>query len=290
MVVYLDQAFLLNFLADGAALWVTARLAGLPARRGRIALAAGLGGAYGALCLLPPLAVLGGMLPQLLAACGLVALTFGRRGPLPRQVLLFYLLSCTMGGALVAAVRLVRESGGAEVLKLLNWKVFFLVGGLCYLVLSVVFRGGARHALAGELVPVSVILGEKRAEFSALLDTGHTLRDPTTGQPVLIAQVAALVPLWSPDQRAILVKLEREGAARCMEKLEEPGRWRLLPYRAVGVSAGLLLCFRADGVTIGGADLGPLTVALSPTAVSDGGGYAALWGGSGEKEGVRHAA
>ena len=30
--------------------------------------------------------------------------------------------------------------------------------------------------------------------------------------------------------------------------------------------------------------LGPVTVALSPTPVSDGGGYAALWGGDAGKE------
>ena len=56
-------------------------------------------------------------------------------------------------------------------------------------------------------------------------------------------------------------------------------RFRLLPYQAVGVSGGLLLCFRAEQVELDGRQLGTLTVALSPTEVSDGGGYHALWGG-----------
>ena len=56
MVVYLDLAFFLNSAADALALYVTARLAGLPVRRLRILAAAVLGGAYGAACLLPPLA------------------------------------------------------------------------------------------------------------------------------------------------------------------------------------------------------------------------------------------
>lgn len=142
MVVYLDLAFFLSFGADALALYVTARLSGLPIRGRRFLLAALLGGVYGAVCLLPPLAGLGSFFPQLAAALGLVALAFGRRGPVLREFLLFFMLSCTLGGAMMAGVGLLRESGGLEVLKFLNWKVFFLVGGTCYLVLSLVFRGG----------------------------------------------------------------------------------------------------------------------------------------------------
>ena len=69
---------------------------------------------------------------------------------------------------------------------------------------------------------------------------------------------------------------------------QENSDFRLLPYRAVGVSSGMLLCFTADNVRIGDTDYGPITVALSPTPVSDGGGYTALWGASKGRTG--HAA
>ena len=68
--------------------------------------------------------------------------------------------------------------------------------------------------------------------------------------------------------------------------------WGRLPasYQAVGVRSGLLLCFRADRTAMGERQLGPVTVALSPTPVSDGGGYAALWGGESGREVERNAA
>ena len=56
------------------------------------------------------------------------------------------------------------------------------------------------------------------------------------------------------------------------------GRWRLLPYRAVGVEHALLLAVRVDNARVAGEDYGPILVALSPTPVSDGGGYSALIG------------
>ena len=57
-----------------------------------------------------------------------------------------------------------------------------------------------------------------------------------------------------------------------------------------GQWVGLLLCFKADRAELEGRSLGAVTVALSPTPVSDGGGYAALWGGEEGKEAESYAA
>lgn len=288
MVVYLDIAFFLNFLADGAALYATGRLSGLPVKMRRLLAAAALGGTYGALCALPELGGLASLLPQTLAAAGLVWLTFGRKGVFLRQLLLFFILSCALSGALVAGERLLEAGGGLAVLTRLDWRVFFLAGGICFAVLSVVFRGGARHAVAGQLCQCTLERQGRRAAFTALLDTGHTLTDGPTGRPVLTAYWEALDPLWTAEERVILSRLERDGGPDCLEKLG--GGFRLLPYQAVGVSGGLLLCFQAERAVIDGKLIGPITVALSPTTVSDGGGYAALWDGGNGKEAGGYAA
>ena len=289
MVVYVDIAFLLNCLTDGAALYVTGRLSGLPVRKRRLLAAVLLGGTYGALCVLPGWSGLASFLPQAAVAAGLVRLTFGKRGAFLRQLLLFFILSCALGGALVAGGRLLESgNGGLAALARLDWRVFFLAGGVCFAVLSVVFRGGARHAVAGQLCQCVLERRGRRAAFTALLDTGHTLTDGLTGRPVLTAYWTALEPLWTAEEREVLSRLEQAGGPACLEELG--GGFRLLPYQAVGVSGGLLLCFQAERAVIGGNVIGPVTVALSPTAVSDGGGYAALWGGESGKEAGSYAA
>lgn len=293
MVVYLDLAFLLNCLTDALALYATARLSGLRVRSRRLLAASLLGGTYGMLCTLPPLRSAAAFFPQMAAAAALVWLAFGRCEAFLRRFLLFFMLSCTIGGAFLAFSRLLEENGGLNALKMLNWKVFLLVSCICYVLLSVVFRGGARHAVEGRLFQGWVELSGRRADFTVLYDTGHTLTDGATGQPVLIAERSALEPLWSQAERSVLENLEEKGAAWCLERLSPiaPGRFRLLPYRAVGVSAGTLLCFRADRAALDGGEPGRITVALSPTSVSDGGGYTALWGGGIKGKGeMRHAA
>lgn len=288
MVIYPDLAFLLNSLADFLALSATAWLAGLPLRWRRILGAALLGGLYGAACLLPQLAAMGGILPQAFAAAGLVWVAFRRKSAFLRQLLLFWLLSCALGGVLLAVGQLLLLGDSENIWSQLNWKVFFLAGGICYILLSVIFRGGASHAMAKEITPCCVTYNGKSVRLSALLDTGHTLTDAATGSAVLIAEGESLDVLWTPGQQEVLGELRKKGPVPCLEALQENSDFRLLPYRAVGVSSGMLLCFTADNVRIGDTDYGPITVALSPTPVSDGGGYTALWGASKGRTG--HAA
>lgn len=278
-VWYPDLAFLLNSATDLLALSATARLAGLPLRWRRLLAAAALGGVYGVICLLPPTAAAGNVIVQGLMAAVLVWISFGLSAFFLRQLLLFWLLSCTLGGVLLAADALLRDRFDWELLNNLNWKVFFFVGGTSYFLLSVIFRGSARHGLQGELCRCTVELDGRQADLTALLDTGHTLTDYATGEAVLIAEAEALKCLWSGKEKAVIDQLPTQGAAWCMRRLASNRCFRLLPYQAVGVSGGLLLCFRADRAVIGKREYRHLTVAISPTPVSDGGGYSALWSG-----------
>lgn len=149
--------------------------------------------------------------------------------------------------------------------------------------------GAAPAAVAGQLCRWEIGRQGRQARFTALLDTGHTLSDPCTGRPVLTAHWEALEPLWTDREREALSRLEAEGAAAVLSRLGPGSGFRVLPYRAVGVRSGLLLCFRADRARADGRELGEITVALSPGAVSEG-GAAALWGGETGKEGGGHAA
>ena len=93
-VVYLDSVFTLNTLMDYLLCLATARLAGIPLRRGRYLLAALAGGAYAAAVFLP----FGGFLSQApaKAAAGvlLALIAYGGEERLLRLTALFFGLSC----------------------------------------------------------------------------------------------------------------------------------------------------------------------------------------------------
>jgi stage II sporulation protein GA (sporulation sigma-E factor processing peptidase) len=56
------------------------------------------------------------------------------------------------------------------------------------------------------------------------------------------------------------------------------GRFRLIPYAAVGVKSGLLVAFQPDKFSAGGDPDPDVLVALSPTRLCSDGEYAAVIG------------
>ena len=51
---------------------------------------------------------------------------------------------------------------------------------------------------------IEVVVAGRRCRLRALRDNGNSLRDPVRGQPVLVAETAALTQLWSREAAAIL--------------------------------------------------------------------------------------
>ena len=282
-VIYIDTLFLLNALVDYLLLLAAARLVGEPLRRWRFALGAGLGGVYAVAIFLPGLSFLAHPLCRLASVALMMVVSYGGSRRLLRQGLLFVVLTCAFGGGVVAIGLLGGTGlslGNGVFYSALDLKVVLLSAAVCYGVLTLVFRRLARHSAAnGELVPVRLRLGERMVDLTALVDTGNTLTDPVSGRPVVVAEGERTAPLFPREHRPGPGELTDPAAA--LTRLGTGawrGRFRLLPYRSVGVDRGLLLAVRLDGLELDGQGRGPVLVALSPTPVSDGGGYQALVG------------
>lgn len=273
--VYVDLAFAVNAVIDYLLLVCSARLSGAAIRRGRLLLAAALGGGFAAGSFF--WAFLQYWPVGLAVAAGMILVAFGARRSSLRQGVLFALVSLALAGLvlLVAAVfdwGLVLLHGA--VYYPVCWQALLLVAALGYLITSLVLRRCAVHG-GGEIEQARIETGTAHLTLPVLRDTGNTLRDPMTNAPVLIVEWQAAAPLLParatrPDDPV--------AAFTALTQLAPQLHWRLLPYRAVGVK-GVLLAFQAKQVTLAGRVIPRMTVALSPTPVSDGGGYSGLLGG-----------
>ena len=239
-------------------------------RRGRCLAAAGLGAALGGVSLLPWGGFLAHPAGQAAAGAGMVLTAYGSSQRLLRTGGLFLVLSCAWGGGLLL---LARGPSGP-----LGFRGILVAAALGYGGLSLGLRGQFRHTrTGGDLVPLHLACGGRTVTLLALRDTGHHLMDPLTGGPVIVAEGRALAPL--------LPGVDLTGLDRPVEKLDEARArapelaFQLLPYRAVGVDHGLLLALRLEKAAWDGETLSGCLAALSPTPVSDGGGYQALVSG-----------
>ena len=278
-VVYIDSLFLLNLIMDYLLLLAAAKLAGEPIRRLRLALGAALGALYAAAVCLPGLGFLAHPLCKLGAAVLMVLLGFGGSRRLLRALLVFFGISCAFGGG-IFAIGLLGGRGlslkNGILYSAMDLRILLLSAAICYVGFTLIFHRTARHT-ARELTPAVLTLGEKRVALTALVDTGNTLTDPVTGRPVMVAEGEKLSPLL-PEPLGPEALRDPVGSLERLSRAGEGQRFRLLPYQAVGVECGMLLALRLDQAQVGTEDYGGILVALSPTRVSDGGGYSALIG------------
>lgn len=255
MEVYVDLVILLNFLVDFFLLLGTNRLSGYPPGGGRAAAAAGLGGLYGGACLLPGFRFLGNTLWRCVSLAMMAGVAFGWNKSAFRRGVLFCLLSMALGG-----VALCMGGGGIPALAGAS-------AGVC----ALCFLGFRGTAGSRNYVPVSLTYRGKHVQLIALQDTGNTLRDPVTGQPVLIigADAAKRLTGLTAEQLRDPVQTLSQGIL--------PGL-RLIPYRSVGNPQGLLLCLRIENTRLGNR-CGSMLVAFGPEELGSGGEYQALAGG-----------
>ncbi len=284
MVIYADVLFLLNAVVDYLLLLVSARAAGGPLRRMRFALGGVIGGAYAVAIFLPGFSFLGrGLYPALFGAW-MVVTAYGMTRLLVKQTLIFLAVTCALGGGVLAIGMMdgtALSLGRNVVYSLPDLKLVMLSAAGCFAVLHFISPVLCRHTAAeGELHQITFELLGHSLTLTAFSDSGNTLSDPVTGRRVPVAEGASLGELFPPGFVPTPADLlDPPGGLERLNRGTMQGRFRLLPYRAVGVERGFLLGVRMDAVTAKGERATGVLVALSPTPVSDGGGYHVLTGG-----------
>ena len=254
MVIYLDLVMGLNFLVDLLLILGTNRLCGFPPGMGRASVAAALGAIYGAMVMIPGFVFLGSTLWRMvfLGLMGMIA--FGMNRSAWKRTGILVLLSMAMGGIASGVDR-----QGIPALLLSAFSVWMLS------------RIGFGGSVGGkEYIPITVSEGSRTAMVIALKDTGNSLRDPISGEQVLVLGPEAAEKLLGMDVN------ELKDPMSAMQRY--PGL-RLIPYRAVGQSAGFLLAKRFHNVKIGDRQCTAL-VAFAPDTIGVGQPYEALAGGS----------
>lgn len=259
-VVYIDVVWLTNFCMDAVILLAAAWMARRRVRWWKIAFGSVLGASY-ALLLLAPQAMEPAisMVAKIAFSCLMVIVTFG-----PKNVLeflrfwgLFYLASFVVGGAAYALNALSGQTqmfGGMVLvagkglwdLNITNLAVITAVP-VVYILGKIAWKRLQRlKNREGNLWQVQIRIDDFTAEFTGLLDTGNALSDPISGLPVAVVEWQALEPVLPPvliaaykENRDVTMELSGQGLDPDWQS-----RLRIIPYRGVGGSMGMLLAFR----------------------------------------------
>lgn len=255
MQIYLDAVMVLNFIVDLLLLLGTNRLTGYPTGLKKASAAALLGGMYGAVCLLPEFRFLGSTLWRFVFLGLMSMIAFGINSSALSRGAIFVLLSMALGGI----------STGFGVA---DFGAVCICAGLIFLLCRIGFRNPIGNE---KYIPVELNWQGRTVKLMALQDTGNTLRDPLTGEQILVC---------GADVGEELLNIPRSCFSDPVDTLSAgvlPGM-RLVSYHAVGQSNGMMLALRLKNAKINGKSIDPL-VAFAPQEIAKGEAYRMLTGG-----------
>lgn len=259
--VYVDILLLVNFVLDFFILWATGKIANLALQKSRLILGALCGAFYSLVIFFPQWPFCTSILAKLACSVLMVWLAYRPSGwrKLLRVLAYLYILSFTMGGAVLAAAFLtdaqpgyIQAWNGAAIL----WGIDYgwLMAGL--VVVFMLVYGGfnclRKNWLQQNLFnDLTIYMGKQAVMVRALLDTGNQLIDPTTQKPVIVVETAALKKVIPEElfqeiaqgsfcEQALFLLLEEEWVTRLS----------LIPFNSVGKAHGLMVGLRPDKVSI----------------------------------------
>ena len=250
--LYVDSLFLVNFVMNLYLLLLVDRSSLRTATPGRLLAGAAVGGVSGLLPFVLPgtwiwkaiAAGAAGTVGMILAAFPVKSLRMFLK--LTERLLLY---SFCMGGALLFLIRSIPSLRSALT------GIFGIMGagGVCFLFLRRLRPEGRRKC---SLCRATLTAGSVRLKVTALVDSGNSLTEPISGEPVCIVEKEIMEQLW---------------------KERPPEGCRAIPYHSIGKEHGILEGYRLpelrleyDGIV---RNFRKVYIAVSPQGI-DGAGTA----------------
>lgn len=271
--VYADVLFLINFIINIILLKITSLFMKDNPSVLRLSLASALGSVYAVFMFFPKISFLY-VFPFKLAFSIIMLKIISPKAKIIKIIKytsVFYMVSFTFAGILLSLIYF--GSFSKSLSPSVHNGIFYfdisltklLASALiCYALLSI---GGAvykKNKIMG-IRSLTISLSGRICEMSALSDTGNLLRDPISKAPVIVAEkkhIAYLFPDGVPD-------IENSNTGNI--------KIRLIPFSSLGKSDGMLTGFVPDEVCIDGKKTKNVIVAISPSTLSEGDEYNALF-------------
>jgi len=265
--VYADVVFFINFGINAVILWLVSVLCRRNARWWRILIGGALSGLLYTFLLFSPLRpILNVFTSFIVLAPGTLA-AFGWHGLWHFAVSLgvSYVSAFALGGLALVVLHIspngdLSTIGMAARLASPTHLVIAVIAAFC--IIKFTKRHIANKVLDRQVFKqVSIKLDQKAVHLRVLVDTGMTLACPIGGQPVIIAELAALKQAL-PKSITSMDFNDLQSITKAFEQAGMQARLRMLPYKTIGNPNGMLVGFRADGVTVDGNDIDGVIIGI----------------------------
>lgn len=283
-VLYIDVFFALNLTLDYLLLILTAKLSGVPVLRWRALLSGGVGALLAILLFFVPCNIPVALLLKSGVGWLMVLLAFGIQERKKRLRLTGVLL---VQAFLFAGAMYWLQSLGVGRIDLQNGVAYFQVSGrqivLCaviaFFAVQFIFSDRALK-LEKRRLPLTVTLDGRTVSTSVLVDSGNLLREPVSGQPVVLLAPLVAAALFPPEIGAVLRQGTGWEPLALFQQLVErtDTKARLIPLHTAQNRQGIIIAVKPTSIIVKTGEREDYWIGISPADIDVCGGCRGLIG------------
>lgn len=255
MTVYLDIVFLENLCINCIILLATALINKNPIKIIRIVLSSFIGSIYAILAYLPIFSMLSNIIMKILLSICMVHVAYNTKNikVLLKQLTLFYLTSFTFGGVAFAVIYFIKPQNilirNGVLVGTYPIRITLIGVIIGFIIITLAFRNHKKKLSKKDMFCNIIInFKNKTKQVRAMIDTGNLLKEPITGNPVIVAEKEILAEIIPED---ILNNIQNIISGKIDASINEyASKFRVIPFSSLGKENGLLLGIKVDNIEV----------------------------------------
>lgn len=153
-----------------------------------------------------------------------------------KLILLVHIIAFILGGMTIAYMFRIEN---------FSLKILVISTSIFFVTIKLFVNYIKKRILSRQVIcRLNIFLGNNHSSFNALIDTGNSLYDKITGLPIIVAEFDKVKNIFPLQIQSAL--REKDFEKLCLAKI----KFNFVPFKSVGNTSGILICFRPDFIKI----------------------------------------
>lgn len=175
-----------------------------------------------------------------------------------KLLIVFYAITFLFAGASLGLFYFLKTDSGIinDTFYIFDFPIEFLILGIAISIFLIKYFINFLQIKLGKkdiMTTVIINLNDKKAQLIALVDTGNSLREPLTQKPVIIVEYFAIKDILPKKLEKLFMntgELQLDTIAEVMLEVNSEIKLKVIPYKTIGRSNGMLIGFKPDEIYI----------------------------------------
>ena len=256
MTIYVDVVLLENLCMNYIILFSTAYIIKLKIRHIRLIMSSLIGSVYAILAYINILPIYTNLAVKVILSISMIYIAYKPKHikGLLKELIVFYLASFALGGCAFALLYIVKPQDifikNGVYIGTYPLKIALLGGITGFIITYISFKIVKSRVTKNEIIYKILVKFEGRQlETTVMLDTGNMLKDPLSGESVILIEKQKLYEILPSSLLENMGKI-LGGEFDTVQCEQYKTRLRIIPFTSVGKQNGMMIGIKSDEVKI----------------------------------------